>query len=43
MADDDYIKCPFCDQLARRVDIESGTHVCWGPKDITHKTLGIWE
>jgi hypothetical protein len=35
-------KCPFCNQMARREDLNNGTHVCWGPNDNSHKTLGIW-
>ncbi len=40
---DEYINCPFCNQQARREDIEDGTHVCWGPHDNSHRTLGIWD
>jgi acetyl-CoA carboxylase beta subunit len=41
--DNEYTKCPFCNQMARRTDLESGVHVCWGPMDNSHKTLGIWD
>jgi len=43
MENNEYIKCPFCNELARREDIENGTHVCWGSKAIPHRTLGIWD
>jgi acetyl-CoA carboxylase beta subunit len=43
MEDKDYIKCPFCNQLARRKDIESGIHICWSSGSNSRKTLGVWD
>jgi len=43
MEDNEYIKCPFCNQLDKREYIENGTHVCWALNGDSHKTLGIWD
>jgi acetyl-CoA carboxylase beta subunit len=41
--DNEYVKCPFCNQMTRQEDLNNGTHICWDQKDNSHKTLGIWD
>jgi acetyl-CoA carboxylase beta subunit len=40
--DNDYVKCPICNQMTKQKDLDSGAHVCWDQKN-SHKTLGIWD